>query len=155
MGTIIVSREVLDGVMQRFRAIVREELQAAMKPPVLAAPHMTSEELTERLKEWKPKIQVRDTSTEDRGEDMTEKYQAPIPPNTLRNADGTPYSAGYDEPSLGQVAYERLTGHPYFKRDLKALFGVFAPGNSVSWEQLPIQERQVWEDVAQAVKARL
>lgn len=29
---------------------------------------------------------------------MTEKkYQAPLPPNTLRNADGTPYSAGHDE----------------------------------------------------------
>lgn len=29
---------------------------------------------------------------------MNEKrYQAPMPPNTLTNADGTPYQAGYDE----------------------------------------------------------
>lgn len=25
------------------------------------------------------------------------QYAAPLPPNTLTNADGTPYSAGYDE----------------------------------------------------------
>jgi hypothetical protein len=143
MGAIVVSRELLDEVLQQLRAIVREELQAAMKLPFpVDASHI---------------LQLADTSTEDTGEDMTEKhYQAPIPPNTLTNADGTPYQAGYDEPSLGKIAYERLTGHPYFKRELKALFGVFAPGNSVSWEQLLPEEQRVWEDVAQAVvKARL
>lgn len=83
---------------------------------------------------------------------MTDKqYNIKLPSSTLRNVDGTPYSAGHDEKSSGQIAYETLTGHPYFKRELRALFGVFAPGNSVSWMSLPTQEQKVWQEVADAV----
>lgn len=45
-------------MLEQIRAVVREELQSIMKPPVLDASIMTSEELTERLKDRKSVIQV-------------------------------------------------------------------------------------------------
>lgn len=43
--------------LKQIRAVVREELQAIIKPPVFQGDIPTSEELTERLKDWKPVIQ--------------------------------------------------------------------------------------------------
>jgi len=81
-------------------------------------------------------------------------YQAPIPPNTLRNADGTPYAAGHDEQSAGQIAYEAFVyapGYREYRELLRQKVGVLAPSAHPRWEQLLPVEQQVWEEVAQAV----
>ena len=43
-------------MLEQIRAVVREELQGAMKPPLLEGNVPTSEELTEKLKKWEPLI---------------------------------------------------------------------------------------------------
>lgn len=56
---------------------------------------------------------------------MNRKYQAPIPPNTLTNADGTPYSAGHDPlviEQIKQIAQSALdTGKTWSKEDRLSL----------------------------------
>jgi len=60
---IIPTLATLDAIaLEQIRAVVREEIQAAMKPPIWNAEAMTSEELTKRLKDWKPRIEVSDNS---------------------------------------------------------------------------------------------
>lgn len=84
------------------------------------------------------------------------KPVAPLPPNTLTNADGTPYQAGYDEQVLGQIAYEAFVNAPGYQAMLHKKFGaIFAPAEQVRWEQLLPEEQRVWQEVAEAVKARL
>lgn len=46
--------------LEQIRVVVREELQAQRKAIVWNAETMTSEELTERLKDWKPVIEQRE-----------------------------------------------------------------------------------------------
>ena len=48
--------------LEQIRVVVREELQEAMKPPVLEGDVPTSEEIIEHLKQWKPVIQVKPLS---------------------------------------------------------------------------------------------
>ncbi len=89
---------------------------------------------------------------------MTERqepYHLKLPSNTLRNADGTPYSAGHDERSLGQIAYEAFVHAPGYQAMLRQKVGVFAPVEQPHWEQLSSVEQQVWQEVGEAVKARL
>lgn len=79
-----------------------------------------------------------------------------LPPNTLTNADGTPYQAGHDEQVLGQIAYEAFVNAPGYRAMFHKKFGaLFTPVEPVPWEQLLSEEQRVWQEVAEAVKARL
>lgn len=40
---------------------------------------------------------------------LTHTHNVPLPPNTLTNADGTPYSAGYDD-ALKEAALRKAVG---------------------------------------------
>ncbi|HET8912410.1 MAG TPA: hypothetical protein VFN23_13145 [Ktedonobacteraceae bacterium] len=77
------------------------------------------------------------------------KYQAPLPPNTLRNADGSPYSAGHDEKSLGQVAYEAFSQDKAYKYLVKRQLGYDV--EPLLWNALSSSEQKIWEHVAEAV----
>lgn len=80
---------------------------------------------------------------------MNRKYQAPMPPNTLTNADGTPYQAGYDEKTFGQIAYETFTQHPDYQRLFVQKTGYRISGPD--WNQLSHVEQRIWQEVADAV----
>lgn len=69
------------------------------------------------------------------------KPVAPMPPNTLTNADGTPYSAGYDTKSPGQIAYEAYVENGSHRDKAHAQ----------PWDMLFRVEQDMWEKVAQAV----
>lgn len=73
----------------------------------------------------------------------------PMFPNTLTNADGTPYQAGYDEKALGQIAYEAFTQHPDYQRLFAQKTGYRLSGPE--WRTLSHVEQRIWEEVAQAV----
>lgn len=79
------------------------------------------------------------------------KPVAPMPSNTLTNADGTPYQAGYDEKTLGQIAYEAFTQHPDYQRLFAQKTGYRLSGPE--WRTLSHVEQRIWEEVAQAVLA--
>ena len=80
---------------------------------------------------------------------MNRKYQAPMPPNTLTNADGTPYSAGYDEKSFGQIAYETFVCHADYRKILFQRTGYRS--EAPLWQSLSFVEQEMWVDVASAV----
>lgn len=56
-NTITFKAEFSSEMLEQIRMVVREELQAVMKPPVFDASSMTSEELTEHLRNWKSQVQ--------------------------------------------------------------------------------------------------
>jgi len=59
-----IKAEFTNEMLEQIRTVVREELQAMIQPPLLVD-EMTSEEVTEQLKKWKPIIQPADVSTND------------------------------------------------------------------------------------------
>ena len=77
------------------------------------------------------------------------KYQAPIPPNTLRNADGTPYRADYDKKTLGRIVYEAFVDNGAHREVMDRILGYRL--DAPSWEQLPSIEQSVWQQTAEAI----
>lgn len=61
---VSVKVELTNEMLEQIRAVVREELRSAMKPPITWSDgSLASEDLTERLKEWKPVIHIKEQTT--------------------------------------------------------------------------------------------
>lgn len=76
-------------------------------------------------------------------------YAVPLPQNTLTNVDGTPYQAGHDTKTSGQVAYEAFQDSVEYKHMYRERFGYDL--NVIPWNELLLVEQRAWEEVAEAV----